>query len=118
MICKFCKESTVDKSLNVTPQRNMKVDFCETCHAEYVYWVDTDKTPYAVHLYTTINDKLYRWSFYEDEQEGRLWYYEEPGIPGLKPNRKAKLLKVFHDYFPDITPVNITDKVKMILLFL
>lgn len=117
MLCNFCQKETSDKSISLTPKRNMKVDFCTDCSAEYVYWSDANETPYAVHLYATIGDKMYRWSSYFGHAVGHLWYIEVPGIPGLVPNRKTKLLKTLQDD-PKITPQNINEKISLIILFL
>ena len=116
MLCKFCNKETSDKSISLTPKRNMKVDFCSDCLAEYVYWSDSNQTPYAIHLYTTIGDKMYRWSSYDGHTTGHLWFIEDPGIPGIQPNRKTKLLKTLQEG-PQITPQNIIEKIKFILLF-
>ncbi len=126
MICTFCQQETLDKSLPLelsnhpTVNRLLKVDFCEKCMAEYVYWAEGDKIPFVTNLYITHNDKLYRWSLHYHEGKGRLWYIEEPGIPGVRANKKLKLLKVFskEDETPHITPQNILEKVKLILLFM
>jgi len=95
----------------------MKVDFCVTCSAEYVYWMDEKQTPYAIHLYVEIGDKTYRWSSYNGNVTGHLWYIEEPGIPGITNNRKCKLLKTLQED-PQITPQNIADKINFLLLFM
>jgi len=117
MLCNFCQKETSDKSISLTPKRNMKVDFCAGCLAEYVYWSDEKKTPYAIHLYTTIGDKTYRWSSYHGNTTGHLWFIEEPGVPGITPNRKTKLLKTLQED-PHITPQNISDKIELIILFM
>jgi hypothetical protein len=85
--------------------------------AEYVYGV-TSKIPYAVNLYTTIHDKMYRWSYHFVTKTGTLWYIETPGIPGVTPNRDMQMLKVIHEDAPKVTPQNLNDKLKLILLFM
>lgn len=127
IICTFCQKETLDKSLPLEPSnmsaktgRLLRVNFCEKCLAEYVYWSEGDEIPFVTNLYITINDKMYRWSRDYHEGKGRLWYVEEPGEPGSRPNKKLKLLKTFHkaDETPNITPQNIVEKVKLILLFM
>jgi hypothetical protein len=126
MICTFCQQETIDKSLplelsnTTTVFRLLKVNFCEKCVAEYVYWSEGDEIPFVTNLYVTINGKMYRWSLHYHEEKGRLWYVEEPGEPGIRANKKLKLLKTFHkaDETPIITPQNILEKVKLILLFM
>jgi hypothetical protein len=126
MICIFCQGEAVDKSLPLelsnhpTVNRLLKVNFCVKCLAEYVYWAEGDEIPFVTNLYITINNKMYRWSRDYHEGKGRLWYVEEPGEPGIRANKKLKLLKTFHkaDETPHITPQNIVEKVKMILLFM
>ena len=115
MICYYCQQKTVKKPLSIENEHTINVEFCENCKAEYIYWADGVLT---THLYTYINDKMYRWSVDSDGVIGRLWHYEEPGIPAVRPNRKGKLVKVFHEDKPDITPQNINDKIKLILLFM
>ena len=116
-VCTFCQKDTVYVPLVVTPQtssnfRRFEVYYCYDCNAEYV------ESTGGVHLYATINNKMYRWSMEEEGTIGRLWSVGEPGIPGAQPNRKMFLIKSFKKDLPVITPQNILEKLKFILVFL
>jgi hypothetical protein len=118
--CTFCQKETVYVPLIVknkdgkATNRVFQVYYCYDCQAEYAYFGSIKN----VHLYTTINNRMYRWSLELNGSMGRLWYVGEPGEPGVRPNRKLELVKNFQSMFPTITPQNIQDKLKFILLFL
>ncbi len=122
MLCNFCQKETSDKTLTVHDSKfnlhTFKVDFCQNCNAEYIYYSEKHTSPYRIGIYTTINSKLYRWTFDLDSKKGRLWCVEEPGIPGFSPNKKQKLVKSFKTFPPNINPSNISDKIKLILMFM
>jgi hypothetical protein len=114
--CKFCSKDTAYVPLQVS-KRKFDVHYCYNCSAEYVSYSDTS----SVHIYTIINNKMYRWSvnsITEQSDYGTIWYVGEPGIPGERPNRKMKMLKSFDTYLPNITPENIVNKLRFMLLFL
>ena len=52
-----------------------------------------------------------------DGYSGSLWYIGEPGEPGIRPNRKVKILGTFA-YPPEINPGNVERKIRFMLLFL
>lgn len=115
--CKFCQKDTVYVPLQVSPKHKFEVHYCYGCQAEFVdHKIDYGK---VIHLYTTINTRMYRWSLMEDEDgyNGHLWYIGEPGEPGIRPNRKVKIIKTF-SCPPEITPENIERKIRIMLLFL
>lgn len=121
--CKFCAKETVYVPLIIKGGNGDKsfhkfdVHYCYNCAAEYVKFGDAN----SIHIYTTINNKMYRWSVNDIEshpQLGTIWYIGEPGEPGVRTNRKLKLLKSFHGNFPQITPENIERKLRFMLLFL
>ena len=127
-ICDFCNKETKyvpltvgykSRSLGFTTggpkPRTIKVHFCSGCQAEYVFWGDNP----SVNLYTTVNGNLYRWS--KDTllgNAGRLWHVKDPGIPGIKQNSNLHMLKSFDVDIPDITPHNVNEKVRFMLLWL
>lgn len=127
-ICDFCHRETKYVPLvikatvpnfgaNVAArQRSIRVHFCYGCQAEYVFWLGPNGEP-TVHLYVSINDAVYRWSVDSDGIFGRLWHIKEPGVPGVKQNTKSDLLKTFKGNLPDITPQNIDEKIRFILLW-
>jgi hypothetical protein len=118
--CTFCHKDAVYVPLVVkakngrSTHRVFEVYYCYDCKAEYVHFGNIKNH----HLYTTINNRMYRWSVEIDGAMGRLWYVGEPGEPGVTPNRKMELVKNFHAIYPAITPGNIQEKLKFILLFL
>jgi len=116
-ICHFCNKETA----NVTQEswKILKVYFCFNCLTEYVHFGENIDPAY-IHLYTTINNKMYRWSTncYDKHQNGTIAYVKEPGIPGVKLNEGVKGIKTFKSNLPTITPDNVNAKLKFILLFL
>lgn len=120
-ICHYCQQVVPHRPLEQMESRNIKVYFCATCQAEYTYFPPWNEGDLAgQHLYVTINNQLYRWSLGGPLKEtAYLWHIREPGIPGVKPNRKTKLLKHFDKGEQlDINPQNIEAKIKFMLLFL
>jgi hypothetical protein len=93
--------------------KQIEAHFCYDCNYEYVlFGSDTENH----HLYTTINNRMYRWSL--EYGVAHIWHVGEPGVPGAQPNRKMFLIKTFKDSFPEITPENIERKLRFMLLFL
>jgi hypothetical protein len=117
LICKFCQKETTYVPLRVADRRTFEVHYCFSCNAEYVdYGSDDGK---ATHLYTEIDKKMYRWSVTEHKAKlsGYVWYVGEPGVPGVVPNKRLRLLKSFETP-PTIVPNNVEQKIRFILLFL
>lgn len=118
--CKFCQKETVYVPLVIkggngdSNYHTFDVHYCYDCHAEYVHWGILD----SIHLYATINNRLYRWSVELDGTLGRLWVIGEPGEVGVRPNRKVDLVKNFGRVYPDVTPQNIVEKIRFMLTFL
>lgn len=90
--------------------------FCYRCSAEYIYFLD--EKPFSISLYTTINDKMYRWTTYRHCKDSQLWYVKNPGIPGVRRNSGLEFIKAFNLDAPKITPDNISNKLPIYLLFL
>lgn len=117
--CKFCQKDAVYVPLVIKGGRGdskyhtFDVRYCYECAAEYVDWGGIT----SIHLYTTINSRMYRWSIEDGGTLARLWYIGEPGEPGVRANRKLKLVKSFKET-PQITPENIERKLRFMLLFL
>lgn len=116
--CKFCKQVAPYTPLDEMEAYGVKVYFCVTCQAEYLFWSEADSC--SVSLYTEINHKLYRFT---TDKAGiiRLWYIKDPGLPGTRINRNLTLLKVFgteKNEVSEITPQNINNKIRTWLLFL
>lgn len=118
IICDFCKQEAPHTPIQALESKGLKIYFCENCNTEYTLW--NDQTPAARHMYVTINDKLYRWTITRAGQgvKAYLRYYKDPGIPGAMVNRNQELLQIFTESIPEITPDNIEQKIRFILLFL
>lgn len=118
--CQFCLKDTVYVPLQVSPKHTFHVYWCNDCSAEYLSRDGVSST----HLYTLISGRMYRWSINQNEHNivepytGSLWFIGEPGEPGVRPNKKLKLLKTFKDPLPQITPQNVERKLRFILVFL
>jgi len=94
---------------------NVIVYFCKPCKAEYIFF--NDGMLAAVSLYTTIKNKMYRWSVIS-ENNAQLWYVKFPGIPGFKANDGMSTVLSFNNKIPLLNPLNINQKVTTWLLFL
>jgi len=120
LLCKFCQEEAAYVPLIIKGGNGdnnfhtFDVHYCYNCAAEYVKWSSSN----SIHLYTIINTRTYRWTLNEGGATAYLWYVGEPGEPGVRPNRKMKLVKTFSEHFPPITPENIERKLRFMLLFL
>jgi hypothetical protein len=120
--CQFCSQPTLYVPLTTTAinpvskTRSLRVHFCADCQAEYVIWKD-DGSVASIHLYTTINDKMYRWTTGTSIKHARLFYIGQPGIPGKEANKEVEFIQRF-DTFPQITPQNIEEKIRFMLPFL
>lgn len=116
--CVYCQKETVYVPLQFRSssghKHTMEVHYCYDCAAEYVHWGQVN----SKHLYTVINNRTYRWSIEIDGSLGRLWAIDEPGVPGKSPNRGLTVVKSFGDKYPTITPQNVNEKLRFILLFL
>lgn len=125
--CRFCQKETVyvpltikykARSAGITTSlpkpKVIPVYYCYDCRAEYAFFGGL----LNVHLYTTIKDRMYRWSVEWDGSMGRLWYVGMPGTPGKAENKDLRLVKDFKQTYPKITPQNIQEKLRFILTFL
>lgn len=111
--CLFCPNPPEYKPLAEMEQHSAKVFFCFKCNAEYTLWNGNQNKYYS--LYTVINNKMYRWS--SNNHSGYLYYIKTPGTPGIKANADMVLVKAFPDLQSSITPINIKEKIKIILTF-
>jgi hypothetical protein len=121
-VCKYCNQEVPYRPLAQMEQHNVKVHFCDTCQAEYLFW--SNGVQNSISLYTSINDKIYRWTVYKDIQ-GTLWWVKDPGEPGSRVNRNLVAIKSFGtedsddpDFLPVLTPSNIKEKLRTWLIFL
>ena len=120
--CQFCPGEAAYAPLEVMTQHGSEIFFCATCQAEYIYYTynTSDIKAISISLYTELKDKMYRWTIFTDSTGVRnsLWYVKEPGLPGVKPNRKLKCLLSYREEMPPITPQNIQSKISSWLTFL
>jgi len=101
--------------LEAMERHNVSVYFCHPCQAEYLFFRDGSRA--SVSLYTTIKDKMYRWTV-TSVGSAQLWHVKEPGVPGVKVNEGMFTVKSFSGNIPQLTPDNINEKVRTWLLFL
>jgi hypothetical protein len=111
--CQFCLGEAQYAPLEVMTQYGYEIYFCATCQAEYIYYNTPNIKATSVSLYAEVKDKLYRWTAYREGAEIRhtLWWVREPGLPGIKANRKMKCLLSYKEEMPIITPKNIQSKI-------
>lgn len=111
--CVFCKKDAPHSPLPELEIHSVKVFFCYNCRAEYVYWEDGSIASQS--LYIEINNKMYRWT--TGGGTCQLWYVKIPGEPGIRANQEMHTIKTFRfDNCPNITPQNIEQKVRTLLL--
>lgn len=118
VICRFCRKEAPHIPIKELERIGVKNYWCETCRAEYLIWEDSEITNSCT-LYTTIKDKCYCWS---TTATGRaaLWYVEDPGELGkeMQKNRRVLFSIAPRDNQPTITPENVNQKIKTMLVFL
>ena len=114
--CKFCNQEAEFKPLKEM-QLHFDIYFCKPCLAEYLYYPDEDEI-WGYSLYTYINNQLYRWNV-SGLGNAYIWHVKKPGIPGIAPNRKTKLLKTIkQDPLPAVTPANVNERLHTWITFL
>ncbi len=122
MKCRFCQKEARYVPIS-RRTRTLFIYFCDDCQAEYVFFEPGENAPlFSYNLYTVINDQTYRWSVYpggsgDDKPLGTLSSIGEPGIPGERYNRRVRRVTSFED-FPEMTPQNVEQKIRIILTFL
>lgn len=114
--CQFCGKYAQYSPIEDMKKFNAKVYFCYTCSVEYIYWGNGGYT--SISIYSTYNNKMYRWSFIASTGEAFLFYVKIPGIPGTRRNDGVELIKSFKSNIPTITPANFVDKLAVYLLFI
>jgi hypothetical protein len=116
--CKFCRKEMVYVPLTVSHpgfgSTTFHAHFCFDCNYEYAPIGGMRNH----HLYRKIGDRMYRWSYDEATGATRIWYIGTPGVPGESPNKDLELLKSFNEPIPPVTPENVEDKLKLVLVFL
>lgn len=115
IICQHCQQDMPYTPLEEMEIHGIKVYFCKTCQFESIFWLDGARA--STHLYTFINDKMYRWSTYPDKSV-RLWHFKTPGTPGISPNKSGQMLIHFKNINSHVNPQTVGEKVRNILLFL
>lgn len=118
VICRFCQQTALNIPIKVLDRIGVRHHWCETCQAEYLRFEDSD-TINSCTLYTTIKDKCYCWAT-TGTGRAALWYVENPGELGKEISRDREVLFSLapRDNQPTITPENVNQKIKTMLVFL
>lgn len=116
--CRFCQKPAQQHTISELEKIGVNQHWCEECQAEYLIWKDSEVFN-CCSLYTNIKDKRYCWT---TTATGRavLWYIKTPGKPGEEIDRDREVLYSMEpqDNQPTITPENISQKIKTMLVFL
>lgn len=119
--CQFCENPTTYAPLDQMENFGIKVYFCHPCQSEYLYLSREgviNETPSSFSLYTTINNKMYRWT----RMAGggvHVWLVKKPGIPGIRINSEMESVVYIEEDEPfNINPQNIQVKLQIWLPFL
>lgn len=115
--CKFCQKDMAYVPLTVSRSgrsATFHAHYCHNCNYEFVPLGNMKNH----HLYRMVGGRMYRWTYEETTNVARIWYIGQPGVPGVSPNKDLKLLKTFEEHFPEVTPQNVEDKLKLVLVFL
>lgn len=111
--CIYCKKEVPPAPLPEMEAHAATVFFCHDCKAEYVFWSDGILASHS--LYTEISGRTYRWTV--GGGIGQIWYVGDPGEPGVRVNKNMQSIKAFSfKNCPNITPTNIQQKIKNILV--
>ncbi len=111
--CIYCKKEVPPAPLPEMESLGATVFFCHACKTEYVFWSDGELASHS--LYTKINDRTYRWTV--GAGVCQLWYIGDPGEPGVRVNKNMQSIKAFNfKNSPNITPNNIQQKIRTILV--
>jgi hypothetical protein len=112
--CKYCNSKLISISCEENYLYNITILYCIECRAEYFY-ISNDKLS-SISLYTSINDKIYRWTEIINGVR-QLWHvikYERPGSRSLINNKKILTIK---NSSINLNPKNIQEKIKSYLNF-
>lgn len=116
MICQFCQKEPNLSTIEEAVRMNVRRYWCGNCMAEYLMW-EGDETINSMSLYTQRGEKTYRWT---TTSTGRaILYY----VPVMFTNQHFSRCEVLfslgpEDNHPKITPDNVADKIKTMLIFL
>ena len=119
--CKFCTSHATYSPIERMETFGIKVYFCHPCQAEYLYFSRNNivsEKPASYSLYTTINNKMYRWTTISGGGVN-VWYVKKPGVPGVSINGGMELVAHIKEIEPfSINPQNIQTKLRTFLPFL
>lgn len=113
--CKFCGRGASYAPLFELEKFEVDVYFCHFCQAEFVVGKDIGFFG-SVSIYTEISGRMFRFT-YNSDNSATIWFIGEPGVPGKRTNKNLKPIKNF-SIAPDVTPFNITEKLRTWLLFI
>lgn len=112
--CSFCGKVTPEVKCDGLNKHGLDVYYCNECSTEYLYWSDGKFA--GIYLYVNIGERSYRWSTNSDKTKGYLRRCQPS--PHAETPYPVKLLASFDAPLPEITPDNIEQKVKTMLVFL
>jgi hypothetical protein len=117
MNCQFCqqdiKSSPIEEAIRMGADRY----WCDKCQAEYLMFRHEDE-PNSVSLYVSLNDKNYRWTATRTGR-GLLFHVGEMFNPQHLSHDCEVLFSLSpEDHKPNITPDNVVEKIKTMLIFL
>ena len=119
--CKFCQSPAIYSPIERMENFGIKVYFCHPCQAEYLYFSRNDivnEKPASYSLYTTINNKMYRWTTISGGGVN-VWYVKNPGEPSVSINEGMEFVAHIKEIGPfSVNPQNIMVKLKIWLPFL
>lgn len=115
--CQFCQQAAPYSPIEEFENLEVYAYLCETCQAEYLYFKNSTHA-ISWSLYTTINNRLYRWSI-GFSGNATLTYLKNNQLPRTRLTHETeKLMWIAKgNPQPTITPYNIQQKLSIYLLF-
>jgi hypothetical protein len=117
LLCKFCQKPVALSPVEEAIRMNVQRYWCGVCRAEYLMFPH-EEVPNSISLYTCRGDKFYRWTV---TKTGRaVLYYVKQMFNEQHLSHDCEVLYSMspEDNQPDITPENVADKIKTMLIFL
>jgi hypothetical protein len=115
--CQFCHKEPELSPVEETIRMRVERYWCGNCRAEYLMFRN-EESPNSTSLYIQRGDKCYRWT---TTRTGRAaLYYVKQMFDKEHLSRDCEVLYSMspEDNQPEITPDNVADKIKTMLIFL